>query len=135
MRTVCLSQTLQWSRQHKYKTRDISTVDCVIPRWAKCYVLTVEPFAVQYWALSIVLASPAGLASLHRSTVQSIFPYMVNGHAECTSVESWFNSPRRRVATPPFSYLGMIIWLCHTWPRSSVNKSVYVLYKVWSIYV
>ena len=77
MRTVCLSQTLQWSRQHKYKTRDISTVDCVIPRWAKCYVLTVEPFAVQYWALSIVLASPAGLASLHRCTVQSIFPYMV----------------------------------------------------------
>ena len=70
--------------------------------------LTVEPFAVLFWALWIVLGNTwpcplvAGIAPPLYS--QHFLLYMV--------MESWFNSYRRRFAThPPFSYLGMInLW-------------------------
>ena len=132
MRTVCLSQTLQWSRQHKYKTRDISTVDCVIPRWAKCYVLTVEPFAVQYWALSIVLASPAGLASLHRSTVQSIFPYMIMLNVRRWKVGSTLTED---VLPPPPLFLSRDDYMVVSHMAAKFGEQKRILYKVWSIYV
>ena len=62
----------------------------------------VDLFAALFWALVIVhtcqhLTLPAGPASLHRCTQSmSLFGY------------SWFNSQRRRIAPPPFSYLGML---------------------------
>ena len=35
----------------------------------------------------------------------------LNDHANGTAVQSWFNSHRRRIAIPPFSYLGKInLW-------------------------
>ena len=77
--------------------------------------MTVEPFAVPFWALGTVcavlaschqhLTLPAGPALLHRRT-QSMSLY---GHAACTVVASWLNSQRRRVGPPsPVSYLGML---------------------------
>ena len=60
-----------------------------MPRWAKCFVfLEIEPSAVLFWALGIVLAhilycnsqvtqpqvtQPAGLASLNRSTSTALY--------------------------------------------------------------
>ena len=58
----------------------------------RCHYLqysTVEPCAVLFWALGILLFQPpSGLA--HRSTViMSLY-----GHAAGTAVEGWFNSHR-----------------------------------------
>ena len=54
------------------------------------------------------LTLPAGLASLNCCTV-SISLYV---YANYMAVESWFNSHRRRVATP-FSYLVWMFWFIY----------------------
>ena len=75
-------------------------------RGKKCFVLQyliVEPVAVLFWAFGIGYLHttvPARRASMAPPLyIVSISFY---GHANCTAVESWCNSHRRRVAPPPF---------------------------------
>ena len=98
---------------HVQRGQGICRCRLIIARWAKySSYLRVEPFAALFWALGILLANnwPARPPAWHCSTaVQSAFPNMVN--ANCTAEERRFNSHRRRVALPPYSYLGMInLW-------------------------
>ena len=77
------------------------THSLITPRWAKCFVLLGRgticcPVMGSRHCSCQHLTLPAGLASLQRCTVS----ISLNGHANCTAVESWFNSLRSRVATP-----------------------------------
>ena len=78
----------------------------IIPRWSKCSVFLDSwtfccPVLYRLSAFYCTLPTPdpARLA-WHRSTRCTI-SIALNGRANCTVVESWFNSHRRRVAPPP----------------------------------
>ena len=80
--------------------------------------LIVEPFAVLFWGLGIVLVNtrpcpPARHHIHHRTQGMSLY-----GHAACTVVESCFNSQRRRVGLPLF----LSVYVIYLWPHSTPLK-------------
>ena len=79
----------------------LALVRAVVRVTAVAY-LTVDPFAFLFWAFGF---RPGNVLSLYS---QHFLIWSCIGHANCTAVESWFNSYRRSVPIPLFLYLGMI---------------------------